>query len=162
MGKFSALAFSQVPGCSLAITEISRQARKTGSSSEIFEQNRVRKTGGGRKPSIDIIENIDETFLKVIDDYVAGDPMNGNIRWTNLSQKLIAKKMKTEDVDVSVTVVKKLLRKHGFVKRKASKTKAIGSSSHRNQQFENIARLKTEYGESGNPVLSVDTKKKSS
>jgi len=37
---------------------------------------------------------------------------------------------------------------------------AIGASPNRNEQFENIARLKKEYTEKGNPVLSADTKKK--
>jgi hypothetical protein len=59
-----------------------------------------------------------------------------------------------------VPVVKQLLRKHGYVKRKAQKSKAMGKHADRNQQFENIARLKREYLESDNPILSMDTKKK--
>ena len=127
---------------------------------EILEQNRIRKKGGGRKAALDIIENIDEVFLKVIDDYIAGDPMNEGIRWTNLSQKQISEQMQKKGVDISVTVVKKLLKKHGFTKRKALKKKAIGSSADRNEQFENITRLKRKYKASGNPVVSIDTKKK--
>lgn len=122
--------------------------------------NRIRRKGGGRPSSIDTIENIDEVFLKVIDDHIAGDPMNENIRWTNLSHKKIAAKMQEEGINVSVTVIKKLLKKHGFAKRKALKKRAIGSSKNRNEQFENIARLKEEYRKEGNPVISVDTKKK--
>ena len=124
-------------------------------------KNRIRKKGGGRKPSIEIIENIDEVFLKVIDDYIAGDPMDEKIRWTNLSQKQIAEKMQQQGIGISVTVVKKLLKKHDFTKRKALKKKPIGTSKHRNEQFENIARLKEKYKEDGNPIISVDTKKKS-
>ncbi len=125
-------------------------------------KNRIRRKGGGRKPSIEIIENIDEVFLKVIDDYIAGDPMDEKIRWTNLSRKQIAEKMQEQGICISVTVVKKLLKKHGFTKRKALKKKAIGTSSkHRNEQFENIVRLKEKYIKDGNPVISVDTKKKS-
>ncbi len=88
---------------------------------EILEPIRLRKMGGGRKSSIDIIENIDQVFFKVIDDYVAGDPMNGNIRWTNLSQKSIAERMRNHGIDVSATVIQKLLKKHNFAKRKALK-----------------------------------------
>lgn len=133
---------------------------KTELRSEI--ENRIRRRGSGRPSSIETVENIDEVFLKVIDDYIAGDPMNENIRWTNLSHKKIAAKMREEGIDISVTVVKKLLKKHGFAKRKALKKKAIGSSKNRNEQFENIARLKEEYRKEGNPVISVDTKKKNS
>jgi len=123
--------------------------------------DRIRKKGAGRKSSIQIIENIDAVFLKVIDDHIAGDPMNGKIRWTNLSHKKISAKMKNEGIDISVTVVKKLLKRHGFTKRKAVKKTPIGSSKNRNEQFENIAKLKEQYLLDGNPVVSVDTKKKS-
>jgi hypothetical protein len=129
---------------------------------ETDNENRIRKKGGGRKQAIDIIENIDEVFLKVIDDHIAGDPMNEKIRWTNLSRKKIAAGMKKRGIDISVTVVKKLLKKHGFKKRKALKKTPIGTSKHRNEQFENIARLKEQYKKDGNPIISVDTKKKNS
>ena len=65
-------------------------------------------------------------------------------------------------ISISHTVVSKLLKKHGFKKRKAFKNKAIGSSENRNEQFENIAVLKKEYQDAGNPVISIDTKKKNS
>jgi len=127
---------------------------------EIRPQNRIRKKGGGRKPTIETIENINEIFLKVIEDHIAGDPMNGKIRWTNLSHKKIAAKMKKEKINISVTVVKKLLKKHGFTKRKAIKSMAIGSSENRNEQFEKIVQLKEQYFADGNPVISMDSKKK--
>jgi hypothetical protein len=123
-------------------------------------KDRIRKVGAGRKTSIEIVENIDEVFLKVIDDHIAGDPMDEKIRWTNLSHKKIAVKMSEEGIKISVTVVKKLLKKHCFVKRKAFKNKPIGSSKNRNEQFENITKLKNRYLKDGNPVVSVDTKKK--
>ena len=127
---------------------------------EIRPKNRIRKKGGGRKPTIETIENINEIFLKVIEDHIAGDPMNGKIRWTNLSHKKIAAKMKKEKINISVTVVKKLLKKHGFTKRKAIKSMAIGSSENRNEQFEKIVQLKEQYFADGNPVISMDSKKK--
>jgi predicted GNAT family acetyltransferase len=123
-------------------------------------KDRIRGKGAGRRSAIETIENIDEVFLKVIDDYIAGDPMNGKIRWTNLSHKKIAERMKTAGINISVTVVKKLLKKHGFKKRKAFKNKAIGSSKNRNEQFEKIAQLKDQYLTDGNPVISMDSKKK--
>jgi hypothetical protein len=124
-------------------------------------ENRIRAKGAGRKSAIETIENIDEVFLKVIDNYIAGDPMDEKIRWTNLSHKKIAAKMSEQGIDISVTVVKKLLKRHGFTKRKALKKTPVGSSKNRNEQFENIARLKKQYLLDGNPVVSVDTKKKS-
>ena len=152
---------SNLLGCSRnTIKRGINELKETGQRSEI--ENRIRRRGGGRPSSIETVENIDEVFLKVIDDYIAGDPMNENIRWTNLSHKKIAAKMQEEGINISVTVIKKLLKKHGFAKRKALKKRAIGSSKNRNEQFENIAQLKEEYLKDGNPVISVDTKKKNS
>ena len=127
---------------------------------DLVLKDRIRRKGAGRKLAIETIKNIDDVFLNVIDDYIAGDPMHGKIRWTNLSHKKIAKKMKDAEIDISVTVVKKLLKKHGFTKRKALKNKSIGSSKNRNEQFEKITQLKEQYLTDGNPVVSMDSKKK--
>src|SRR3990167_9060991 len=86
--------------------------------------------------------------------------MNENVLWTNLTQKEISAKMKTKGINISVTVVKQLLKKHGYVKRKAQKKKTMKSHPDRNQQFEIIAKLKKKYLNSVNPVISIDTKKK--
>jgi hypothetical protein len=61
---------------------------------------------------------------------------------------------------VSVTVVRQLLKQQGYVKRKAQKRQAMGQDPDRDQQFQNIARLRAEYEGSPNPIVSVDTKKK--
>ncbi|MCK5895332.1 MAG: ISAzo13 family transposase, partial [Cocleimonas sp.] len=61
---------------------------------------------------------------------------------------------------VSRNIVKKLLKKNGYVKRKALKKKAAGGHVERNAQFERIAELRGEYRAKGNPIISVDTKKK--
>jgi hypothetical protein len=61
---------------------------------------------------------------------------------------------------VSRNIVKKLLKKHDFVKRKPFKNIAAGSHVNRNAQFERIAELRNRYVAEGNPVVSVDTKKK--
>lgn len=76
-----------------------------------------------RKKIIHATENIDEVFLRVIDNYTAGDPMNEKVKWTNLTRKEISEIMTEEGVKVSEYVVKQLLKKHGFVRRKASKKK---------------------------------------
>ena len=81
------------------IDELSSLAPKSNT------ENRIHKKGGGRKPTIEIIENIDQVFLKVIDDYIAGDPMDEKIRWTILSQKQVAAKMQEQGIGISVTVV---------------------------------------------------------
>jgi len=68
--------------------------------------------------------------------------------------------MENEGIEVSVTVVDQLLEKHNFRKRKAVKTLSTGESEHRNEQFETIDQLKQSYQAAGNPVMSMDTKKR--
>jgi hypothetical protein len=103
---------------------------------------------------------LEENFLRVLHERTAGDPMRQEVRWTDLTFEQIAGHLAEAGTPVSVPVVKQLLRKHGYVKRKAQKSKAMGQHPDRNQQFEKIARLKQEYLEAGNPILSIDTKKK--
>jgi hypothetical protein len=53
-----------------------------------------------------------------------------------------------------------LLRKHNYKKRKIQKRLKTGEVANRNEQFENIERLRQQYIKDGNPVISCDTKKK--
>lgn len=81
---------------------------------------RIRKPGGGRKFALELIPNINQVFLDVLKDNTAGDPMK-DILWTNLTQKEISEGMKKKGIEISVTVVKQLLKKHKYVKRKSQK-----------------------------------------
>ncbi len=45
---------------------------------------RIRKVGGGRKRALETIEGIEEIFLMVLENYTAGDPMQEQVRPTNL------------------------------------------------------------------------------
>ncbi len=123
-------------------------------------QEGIRISGGGAKSKLDYIEGIDEVFFAVLKDNTAGDPMNAEIKWTHLSRAQIIKAMARKGVKVSKNIVKKLLKKHKFVKRKMQKTQSIGSHKDRNEQFLNIADLRAQYEADGNPALSIDTKKK--
>jgi hypothetical protein len=96
----------------------------------------------------------------VLQDRTAGDPMRQEVRWTDLNYEQIAGHLAEAGTPVSVPVVKQLLKKHGYVTRKAQKARAMGGHPDRNQQFENIARLKREFLDSENPIVSMDTKKK--
>lgn len=56
--------------------------------------------------------------------------------------------------------MRQLLKQHGFVRRQAQKKKSFKQHPERNPQFENITALKATYLAAGQPVLSMDTKKK--
>jgi len=61
---------------------------------------------------------------------------------------------------VSETVIDQLLRKHDYRRRKAQKTKTAKNVANRNEQFQNIATHQADFRRAGNPIISLDTKKK--
>lgn len=129
---------------------------------EALKQMRICRAGGGRKPSHELIPELDTAFLQVLEEHTAGSPMNAAVKWTNLTHQEIADRLAADHgIEVSVTVIKRLLRQHDFVRRKAQKRQRTGECAQRDAQFATIARLKEDYIERGNPVLSIDTKKKS-
>lgn len=109
---------------------------------------------------MDLRPQVSEPFVEVLRDHTAGDPMNPDVRWTNLSRRQIARRMKARGTSVGRRIVGQLLRRHGYRRRKALKMKAMGRHPDRNAQFETITRRKGEYLAAGLPVLSIDTKKK--
>lgn len=94
-----------------------------------YEQ-RIRRAGGGRKPYTEKHPKIDEKFLDVLADHTAGDPMNDQVRWTNLSPQDIAERLaKQHHIHVSKTVTRQLLDKHGYRRRKAQKNDDEGNAA---------------------------------
>ncbi len=83
--------------------------------------------------------------------------MREDVRWTNLTQERIAEGLAEVGTPVSVPVVKQLLDRHGFVRRKARKSTAMGHHPDQDAQFQNIARLKDEFWGSTDPILSMES-----
>ncbi len=86
--------------------------------------------------------------------------MNPKIRWIKLTRSEVSEKMKKLGIKASRNIVRKLMKKHNFVKRRMQRKKACGQSKDRDKQFKNIAIKKENFLKSSNPIISVDTKKK--
>lgn len=85
-------------------------------------ESRIRRVGGGRKTYEETLPGIDAAFLDVLKDNIAGEPMDAAIRWTNLTHEEIQTRLLDEHtINVSETVVRQLLAKHDFRRRKAQK-----------------------------------------
>jgi transcriptional antiterminator len=150
---------AQVLGCSRRT--VSKGAKEVSGLSREEIESRIRRPGGGRKSYQETWVDIDEKFLHVLRDHTAGDPMDERVRWTDLSVKEIRQLLRDQhDIKVSKPVVRKLLKKHDYRRRKAQKKQTMKRVPKRNEQFENIVRLKAEYEAAGNPIVSMDTKKK--
>ncbi len=121
----------------------------------------LRKPGGGRPRYDEIYPEIDTQFLGVLKEHTAGNPMDEKVIWTDLTPDEIAGLLDDQHhVRVSKTVVRKLLKKHGYRLRKAQKKKTQKTVAHRNEQFVKIGELKAEFQAAGNPIISFDVKKK--
>lgn len=143
--------------------EISGLSMRTVNEIIRDEKRRIRKPGGGRKPYQNKYgQKLDEKFLEVLRLHTAGEPMDEKIRWTNLTPVQIVKALREEhNLSVSKSVVRQLLKKHNYRRRKAQKKVTMKRNiQNRNAQFENIFRLRDEYEAAGNPVISMDAKKK--
>ncbi len=123
-------------------------------------ENRIRQPGGGRKSVLSTMPGLDKAFLQVIENHTAGSPIDEKVKWTNLSREELALRLQEEGYKVSVTVVDQLLEKHNFRRRQAFKSEAGKEVPQRDEQFKKIEILKQEYHEQGNPVMSMDVKKK--
>jgi len=86
--------------------------------------------------------------------------MDEAVKWTNLNQREISEAFTQRSMSISEHVVKQLTKKHGYVKRKMQKTVTMKGAKDRNEQFEKIQQLREEYEKSGNPIISIDVKKK--
>ena len=99
--------------------------------------------------------------MEVLRDHTAGDPMRQEVKWTDLTRREVRGQLAQRGTPAGKRVVKQLLRKHGYVKRKAQKSRTMGPRHpDRNAQFEKIARLQQEHLQAGDPVISMDAKKK--
>jgi len=112
---------AKVLGCALGTISAGIEELKALPEGSGYDA-RIRRPGGGRKRYDESHPGIDEAFLDVLKDYTAGDPMQENVLWTNLTQGEIVDRLQTEHgIRVSETVVEQLLKKHDFTRRKAQK-----------------------------------------
>ena len=87
--------------------------------------------------------------------------MKATVQWPNLTPQDIVERLATEPgITISVTVVKRWLRQHDFVRRKAQQRQRTGECRHRDAPLTKIARLKEEYPACGKPVVRSETQKK--
>ena len=120
---------------------------------------RTRSAGGGRKKIIDIDPGLRDDLDVLLEPVTRGDPESA-LRWTCKSLRKLAAELARRGHAVSHQVVGDLLRQMGYSLQSNRKTSEGKQSPDRNEQFEFINLLVEENLEQGNPVISVDAKKK--
>jgi len=121
---------------------------------------RVRKPGGGRKKTEVSQTHVIQQGQDTIKDRTAGDPMRQDVVWTDLTPQEISKSLQAQGVCAGPRIVRRILDGLGLARRQMLKVLPGGDSPHRREQFHHLAHLIREFLEAGNPVLSIDTKKK--
>ncbi len=81
-------------------------------------------------------------------------------KWTHQTAEKVANALAEHGIRTSATVVRRLLRQMGYSLKSNKKCLSAGNSSDRDAQFRMIMDLREEFGQSGDPIISVDTKKK--
>jgi hypothetical protein len=135
-----------------------RQGRRDLQDLPDRPQPRVRRPGGGRTRRIDHDPKVAEDFHQVLHDHTAGSPTDEHLIWTDLTVREIAQRMAERGSDVNVHVVDQLLDRKGYHRRQAQRARPLGAHPDRDAQFETIARLKREFLDGPDPILSIDTK----
>ena len=120
----------------------------------------IRHKGGGRKKLVDKIPELSDVVQEIVDDSTYGNPEDV-IVYTNLSLRKISSMLKDKGYDVGPNVVGRILSDLGYSKQANSKLLQVGPSHpNRDDQFNFINAKCKEWLERGDPVISIDCKKK--
>jgi hypothetical protein len=119
----------------------------------------LRKKGGGRKRLTVSDPGLLEALEDLVDPMSRGNPMSP-LRWTCKSTYKLAEELTRQGHQISPWTVGALLKAAGYSLQGNRKTKEGSSHPDRNAQFEHISKTVQQFQQRGQPVISVDTKKK--
>jgi len=120
---------------------------------------RARRPGGGRKRAADLDPGLRPALLALVEPDERGDPMSP-LRWTAKSTRVLADELMAQGHKVSADTVGDLLRAEGFSLQGNAKTTEGAQHPDRDAQFRYISEQARACQMAGDPVISVDTKKK--
>ena len=123
------------------------------------EDLRIRRPGGGRKALTENDPELLDALEHLVDPVTRGDP-ESPLRWTCKSTTQLAAALTRHGHALSPRSVGRLLNAAGYSLQSNRKTLEGASHPDRNAQFEHISRTVRSFQSRGQPVISVDTKKK--
>ena len=144
-------------------TNISRRAILVGlreiKAGNILPEGRVRRPGGGRKSGVHHQPDLPKRLEGLVEPLTRGDP-ESPLRWTCKSTRRLSQELAKLGYSASSRLVGVLLHALGYSLQGNRKTVEGNQHPDRNAQFEHInARVRAEM-RVGQPIISVDTKKK--
>ncbi|WP_276939596.1 ISAzo13 family transposase [Ferrimicrobium acidiphilum] len=126
---------------------------------DIDRTRRIRRAGAGRKKLVDIDPLLVGDLERLVEPVTRGDPQSP-LRWTCKSLMQLARELGEQGHKISHVSVGVLLKDLGYSLQGNRKTLEGGGHPDRNAQFEYINHKTDAALSSGQPVISVDTKKK--
>lgn len=139
------------PTVSKAVKELEQPAPAPG--------GRVRRAGGGRKPLTQTSPGLLAALEALVDPATRGDPQSP-LLWTSKSTRELAQELGSQGHRVSHVSVGALLRARGYSLQALAKNREGRQHPDRDAQFRYLSGKVNEYLAAGDPVISVDTKKK--
>jgi len=144
-------------------TGLSRKAISHGikelQEGERASEGRIRRKGGGRKKTVSKDANLQEDLERLVEPVTRGDP-ESPLRWTCKSVRKLAKELSHQGHQVSHQLVSELLHELGYSFQANRKTREGGEHPDRDAQFEHLNAQAEAFLAAGDPVISVDAKKK--
>jgi hypothetical protein len=135
------------------------EALGVGVGVEVPAMGRSRRPGGGRKRAEAHDADLVTALELLIEPTTRGDP-GSPLRWTTLSIRNLAKALTEQGHRVSEFVVRRLLKQLGYSLQANAKDLEGKQHPDRDAQFRYLAEQSTGYLDAGDPVISIDTKKK--
>jgi hypothetical protein len=128
-------------------------------SGEVAAAGRVRRPGGGRKKLAETDPGLVPALLALVEDSVRGDPQSPLV-WTTRSVKNLSDELTAAGHRCSPQTAWRMLHGQGFSTQSAARVSEGRRHPDRDAQFRHIAAQAKEHLAAGQPVISVDAKKK--
>ena len=155
-GRGGTAAVARATGMNVETIRIGIRELESG---ETLELGRVRRPGGGRKPLTEKDPTLLSDLKRLVEADTRGDP-GSPLLWTSKSVRKLAESLREQGHEVHYTSVAKLLRPLGYRLQANRKTREGSQHPDRDAQFQHINAMAKAALAAGEPVISVDTKKK--
>lgn len=143
----------------LSRTTLHREELEKDQSPPVSRGDRIRKAGGGRKKLTQQEPKLLSALEALVEPTTRGDPESA-LRWTCRSTRQLAAALEAQGYQIGHQTVATLLDGLGYSLQGNQKNKGGSSHPDRDAQFKHIHGRVEEFRREGQPVVSVDTKKK--
>lgn len=159
LGRGGVMVVAKASGLSRTTIHAGLRELDAASQKRVDSLGRIRAPGGGRKRLADKDPALLGDLDALVEPSTRGDPQSP-LRWTCKSTPRLAEELRAKGHTVSQRTICDLLAQLGYSLQATRKVREGGHHADRDTQFAYIAGMVAQYQNAGEPVISVDTKKK--